>query len=47
MGYAPKGYQTNWIPTTESDFWLGFRYYGPDYDRQGKTWTAKRAEKIN
>ena len=44
---APKGYEANWIPTTESDFWLGFRFYGPDFDRLGKTWTAKRAEKIN
>jgi len=44
---APEGYEANWIPTTESDFWLGFRFYGPDFDRLGKTWTAKRAEKIN
>jgi hypothetical protein len=44
---APKGYEANWIPTTESEFWLGFRFYGPDFDRLGKTWTAKRPEMIN
>ncbi len=22
-------------------------FYGPDFDRLGKTWTAKRPEKIN
>ncbi|MBW2557091.1 MAG: DUF1254 domain-containing protein [Deltaproteobacteria bacterium] len=43
---APQGYQANWIPTTENDFFVGFRFYGPDWDRLGKTWTAKRPEKI-
>jgi hypothetical protein len=44
---AAKGYAANWIPMTESDFWLGFRFYGPDFDRPGETRTAKRAEKVN
>ena len=29
------------------NFFVGFRFYGPDWDRLGKTWTAKRPEKIN
>ncbi len=43
---APDGYESNWIPTTKNDFWVGFRFYGPDWDRLGKTWTAKRPKKI-
>ncbi len=43
---APEGYEVNWIPTTKNDFFVGFRFYGPDWDRLGKTWTAKRPEKI-
>ena len=41
------GYEANWIQTTESEFWMGIRIYGPDWERLGKTWTAKRPEKIN
>ena len=44
---APEGYKANWIPTTKNDFFVGFRFYGPDWDRLGKTWTAKRPERIN
>ncbi len=44
---APEGYEANWIPTTQNDFFGGIRFYGPDWDRLGKTWTAKRPEKIN
>ncbi len=43
---APKGLEANWIQTTESEFWLGFRFYGPDLDRLEKTWTPKCPEKI-
>jgi hypothetical protein len=43
---APDGYESNWLPTTKNDFWVGFRFYGPDWDRLGKTWKAKRPEKI-
>jgi hypothetical protein len=44
---APQGYQANWTPTTENNFFVGFRFYGPDRDRLGKTWAVKRPEKIN
>ncbi|MBW1869854.1 MAG: DUF1214 domain-containing protein [Deltaproteobacteria bacterium] len=43
---APDGYEANWIPTTRNDFFVGFRFYAPDWERLGKTWTAKRPEKI-
>jgi hypothetical protein len=43
---APDGYESNWIPTTKNDFWVGFRFYGPDWARLGKTWKAERPEKI-
>ena len=43
---APDGFEANWIPTTRNDFLVGFRLYGPDWDRLGNTWTAKRPEKI-
>ncbi len=44
---APEGYEANWIPTTRNDFFVGFRFYAPDWDRLGKTWMAKRPEKIS
>ena len=42
----PKG-DNNWIPTTETDFWVVFRFYGPDFERLGKTWTTDRPELLN
>jgi hypothetical protein len=44
---APEGYEANWIPTMENDFWVGFRFYGPDWERLGKTWTASRPVPVN
>lgn len=43
---APKGMESNWIPTTENDFWVGFRFYGPDFDRLGKSWAAELPHKL-
>ena len=39
---SPDGMESNWIPTTENDFWTGMRFYGPDWERLGKTWTVER-----
>jgi len=36
---APKGKASNWIPTAGQDFFLGVRFYGPDFDRLGTSWT--------
>ncbi len=43
---APKGLENNWIPTTRNDFFAGIRFYGPDWERLGKTWTATRPERV-
>ena len=43
---APQGYQANWIPTTENDLFVGFRFCGPDWDRLGKTWAVERPQKV-
>jgi hypothetical protein len=32
---APQGKESNWIPTAGQDFWLGIRFYGPDFSRLG------------
>lgn len=42
---APKGMESNWIPTGE-DFFLMFRLYGPDKPLFDKTWTLADVEKI-
>ena len=42
----PEG-NSNWIPTTENDFWVAIRFYGPDWERLGKTWTSDRPELLN
>jgi len=42
----PKGLEENWIPTTENDFWVGFRFYGPDWERLGKSWLTKRPKRV-
>jgi len=39
---APAGKKGNWIPTTENDFFVGIRFYSPDWDHLGKTWTCDR-----
>ena len=42
---APKGQETNWIPTGE-DFFLLFRLYGPDKPLFEQTWTLDDIEKV-
>ena len=36
---APAGQEANWIPTAGKDFWLIFRFYGPQAALFDKTWT--------
>ncbi|MFC1833745.1 DUF1254 domain-containing protein [Thermodesulfobacteriota bacterium] len=43
---APKGMESNWIPTGE-DFFLLFRLYGPDKPLFDKTWILGDVEKVN
>jgi hypothetical protein len=42
---APKGLESNWIPTGE-DFFLLFRLYGPDKPLFDKSWTLGDVEKV-
>ena len=42
---APKGMESNWIPTGE-DFFLLFRLYGPDKPLFEKTWTLDDVVKV-
>lgn len=42
---APKGKESNWIPTGE-DFFLLFRLYGPDKALFDKTWILGDVEKV-
>lgn len=44
---APPGKEANWIPTAGQDFFLGIRFYGPDFDRLGKSWNLKNPVLIN
>jgi hypothetical protein len=44
---APDGLETNWIPTAGQEFWVGIRFYGPDFDRLGKSWTLKNPDLID
>jgi hypothetical protein len=43
---APRGKESNWIPTAGQDFFLGIRFYGPDFSRLGKSWDLKNPELI-
>ena len=42
---APKGLESNWVPTGE-DFFLLFRLYGPDKPLFEKTWILDDVEKV-
>jgi len=42
---APKGFESNWIPTREK-FWIAFRLYGPQEPIFDKTWSFPDLEKI-
>jgi hypothetical protein len=43
---APKEMEENWIPTTENDFFMGIRFYGPDFDHLGKDWKVAGIERL-
>jgi hypothetical protein len=43
---APEDLANNWIPTTEKDFWLMMRFYGPDKALFDKTWVMPDVEKV-
>ena len=42
----PEALEQNWVPTAGRDFWLLFRFYGPDAALFDKTWTAKDVEHL-
>ena len=44
---APEGKEANWIPTAGQDFFIGVRFYGPDFDRLGKSWNLKNPEIVD
>jgi hypothetical protein len=35
---APGGVETNWIPTSGRDFFLFFRFYGPQKSILDRSW---------
>jgi hypothetical protein len=43
---APDNMKENWIPTTENDFFMGIRFYGPDFERLGKDWKVSGIELV-
>jgi len=43
---APKGLDSNWIPNAGEDFFLLFRFYGPEQSFFDKTFTLPDLEKI-
>jgi len=43
----PEGKDSNWIPTTANDFWAAIRFYAPDWERLGKTWTCDRPQLLD
>jgi hypothetical protein len=44
---APKGLESNWIPTAGEDFFLLFRFYGPEEPLFDRTFKLPDMEKIN
>ena len=44
---APKGQESNWIPTAGEDFFLIFRFYGPEEAVFTKSFKLPDVEKIN
>jgi hypothetical protein len=45
-GDAPRGMESNWLPTGE-DFFLMFRFYGPQAALFQKTWTMPDPERLD
>ena len=43
----PKGLKSNWIPTAGKDFFLLFRFYGPEEPLFNRTFKLPDIEKIN
>jgi hypothetical protein len=44
---APQGLESNWIPTAGEDFFLLFRFYGPEPALYEKEWKLPDVEKVN
>ena len=43
---APDGFESNWIPTAGEDFFVLFRFYGPEEAFFDKTFKLTDLEKI-
>lgn len=44
---APKGRESNWLPSAGQDFFLIFRFYGPGKSVYERTWTMPDVERIS
>jgi len=44
---APAGMEANWIPTAGRDFWLVFRFYGPQQQLFDGSWSLNDVEQIS
>ncbi len=44
---APSGKESNWIPTSGEDFFLLFRFYGPEEAYFDKSFELPDIEKLN
>jgi len=44
---APAGLEANWIPTAGKDFFLLFRFYGPEEAYFDKSFVLPDVERIN
>lgn len=42
----PVGYESNWLPSAGQDFFLIFRFYGPQKSVYERTWVAPDIERI-
>jgi len=43
---APKGYESNWLPSAGEDFFLIFRLYGPEKSVYDRTWRMTDIEQV-
>jgi hypothetical protein len=43
---APAGMEANWIPTAGRDFWLVFRFYGPQKQVFDGSWRLNDVEPV-
>ena len=44
---APDGLEQNWIPTVGKDFWLVFRFYGPQPALFDRTWVLNDVTRMD